>query len=816
MSVQLEGEEEDVIVLGALVNEAWRPLVSEHCAYRVASPSPKLSFFIPYNAPCITHEDNLQLQLVLDDQDYLLSCPITSSPQFASYPSPPSSPLFPGEPQFIKSPVPTDASSTTPPSPPPILTQAAHLPDYLHYPDPGHELSQVNPLSLLHPLTHVGLKKHHDEKDFLYPKDSSKYLPYPNHLSVMVQTSSASNLNPTHARSWHQNIPDGHFQSSFDQYHQYMPFFYPVSTPAPTTTIMTTVSPATQPPKPPAGVFYHPYYVNAPHYPETTAAPVTQTRTPLLPTPLSLLPLKQPSSQHYRHSLSHPHVSLGSLYSYWADSQQKPLASHPGSLPTPSPTASNSDIYGYPFYLPDPPAKGKPPSPVAMYRTCLPYTQTICGYHYYPHYFYYGPNPSLYHNVPQFTSYYSPTTTQMPTTATPPASIYQTPASPFPHMQCLNGRMLAFLPFAHPDSIQVKDQIQGWVFLSTVSPLCGYVVKGTDEAGVAFYSPLPGCHSQSQAPMTISLAVRFWDLSTAQYRTVDLQCPYQSTPEASVPVYPSVPTPQTTTKDKKVQSVVPKIEVYCSSHQMIVELPPGSISGIEVKDVTGNQMKLQEAPKYCGYSASKGKDGKIHLSFQLHSRCHMSVQGKMHIIGVIYITENGRKEAKFSCPVFTPESGQECNLPTEQRLPCGSGSVSPPQCLSLGCCFNKHPPACYYPMDECTVDRHFVFSVPADLTEPALKPDLLVAASNFSCKPEKVTADYALFKVPMDGCGTHRVVVGKMVVYMLEVINKVQTISLNYGTITRDSPVRSEHTVNVTVSNHSYMRMSVPFKLTFL
>lgn len=29
-------------------------------------------------------------------------------------------------------------------------------------------------------------------------------------------------------------------------------------------------------------------------------------------------------------------------------------------------------------------------------------------------------------------------------------------------------------------------------------------------------------------------------------------------------------------------------------------------------------------------------------------------------------------------------------------------------------------------------------------------------------------------------------------IYMVEVINKVQAISLNYGTITRDSPVRSE------------------------
>uniref|UniRef100_A0A3Q3BRX2 P-type domain-containing protein n=1 Tax=Kryptolebias marmoratus TaxID=37003 RepID=A0A3Q3BRX2_KRYMA len=36
---------------------------------------------------------------------------------------------------------------------------------------------------------------------------------------------------------------------------------------------------------------------------------------------------------------------------------------------------------------------------------------------------------------------------------------------------------------------------------------------------------------------------------------------------------------------------------------------------------------------------------------------------------------------------------------SEYRLPCGSSSISQTECLSMGCCFNKHPPACYYPMD---------------------------------------------------------------------------------------------------------------------
>ncbi|KAM7009343.1 zona pellucida sperm-binding protein 4 [Tautogolabrus adspersus] len=307
-------------------------------------------------------------------------------------------------------------------------------------------------------------------------------------------------------------------------------------------------------------------------------------------------------------------------------------------------------------------------------------------------------------------------------------------------------------------------------------------------SGVFLHSPLPACHSQPRTPTSISLPLRFWDLSLAQYRTVDLQCQYETIPVTPAPS-PS-PTLPDTTKSKPRPPYVPKPEVFCYSDQMNVELPSGPISEIIVKDIKGNQMNLHDTPKHCGYSAKKGKDGKIRLNLQLHSRCHMSVQGNMYIITIYYMTVNGRREAQLSCPVNIKMSGQECNLPSEQRLPCGHSSVSQPQCLSMGCCFSKHPPACYYPMDECTVDRHFVFSVPASLTEPPLSPALLVAAGNSTCKPQKVTSSYALFKIPMDGCGTRRLMVGKTMIYMVEVINTVQKLSLNYGTITRDSPVR--------------------------
>lgn len=59
---------------------------------------------------------------------------------------------------------------------------------------------------------------------------------------------------------------------------------------------------------------------------------------------------------------------------------------------------------------------------------------------------------------------------------------------------------------------------------------------------------------------------------------------------------------------------------------------------------------------------------------------------------------------------------------------------------------------------ECTADGHFVFSIPASLTEPPLSPALLVAGGNSSCTPQRVVADFALFKIPLDGCGTRKYV----------------------------------------------------------
>ncbi|XP_062244544.1 uncharacterized protein LOC133954223 [Platichthys flesus] len=719
MAVQKHGQEQEIPMLGVKVNGGWRPFVSEECAYLVHSRPDELTFFISYKASCITSGDGLSLHLVYNDQEYILSCPV--SPQL----------------HFITDPVsPVPTTHPAPPPQPPTEEQIPQLQHYSYYPYPGLHYAQ---LPQVYP---PGPELTQPPKT---PESTGKPPSPPSQPPVVVQATYAPTLIPAQISQSHQLpfLPLDPTQYSSGLYYPHMPFYYPAVTQAPTSaatkTTTTTVPPGTHPPGPPAYPYYPHYYPQIPYHPAPTAAPAT-------------LPLTSPSPPPPPPPTSPPKTPV----------DPQPPFPHPY----------------YPYYYPFYPLFYHPP-----YHLSLPQYPEI-------------QTPTTMTKPPPTTATITPTTatTSATTTAktltpnatnTTPSTTTQ-PATQMPHLQCLMGRMVVFLPFAHQDSIQVKDQRKTWLPLSTVSPLCGYMLQMAESSGVILHSPLPACHSLSRTPTTISLPLMFWDLSMGQYRTLEPQCPYESTPVTSAPVTP----PAATTPPSTTPSPVQKPKVSCSSHHMTVKLPSGPVSGILLKDMKGNQMSLQDAPEHCGYSASKGKDGRIQLSLRLQSQCHMSVQGNVYIISIVYMTMNERREAQVSCPAVVPGPGKECSLPSDQRLPCGSAFVSQPQCLSMGCCFSKNSEACYYPMDECTVDHHFVFSVPASITEPPLSLAQLVAGSNSTCRPQRVTSEYALFKIPMDGCGARRVVVGQMVIYMVEVVNKVQGISVNHGTITRDSPVR--------------------------
>uniref|UniRef100_A0A3B4BA07 P-type domain-containing protein n=1 Tax=Periophthalmus magnuspinnatus TaxID=409849 RepID=A0A3B4BA07_9GOBI len=94
-----------------------------------------------------------------------------------------------------------------------------------------------------------------------------------------------------------------------------------------------------------------------------------------------------------------------------------------------------------------------------------------------------------------------------------------------------------------------------------------------------------------------------------------------------------------------------------------------------------------------------------------------------------------------------------CAFPTVERVPCGPLRISKLQCNSMGCCWDQVSSSCFYPMDECTNDHHFVFSIHHDTTSVRLNPSsLFIPGTN--CKPVILTDTVAVFKFKFNECGT--------------------------------------------------------------
>ncbi|XP_053710851.1 uncharacterized protein LOC128753301 [Synchiropus splendidus] len=492
MAVQIYEKEEDILLLGVIVNGDWVPFVSADCAYRINSEPEDFIFFIPFVAPCATVKDEVYIQLV-SQQEYILLCP---APPGLVHP-----------PHF-------------PPHHTPELPQAPYQPV---------QYSQLPQILL------------HEQQPITSP------------LPIVVS-------------------PPG-----------------PQPQPVTQRPIDPSKHPAAESPIIPVPVPEYPSVSQVPSIPETPLAPKvppipeyqSASKVPSIPETTSA-PMV-PSTPRYQ-----PVTQVTSVPEQQPVTQSPSLPEHPSVL----------QVTSVPEHQP------APQYPV------VPQVPYFFGYHSVPQLPYF-PEYLSAPQVPYFPEYLPipqvPYFPELPLHPLVP-SFPESPSVP----QCQPDKISVFLPFAHPDSIQVTDK-ENWLYISSVAPHCQYMIQMSQGAGVSFQSPLPACHSYLENSNTVSLPVRFFNVYTEEYLSLDLHCPLISTP-------PSVSPPTTP------PFIVPKPKVSCMSHEMIVELPPGPMSGISVRDVKGNQINLKDASNYCGYSASKGQDGKIHLSLQLQSTCHMNVE----------------------------------------------------------------------------------------------------------------------------------------------------------------------------------------------
>ncbi|XP_076865889.1 zona pellucida sperm-binding protein 1 [Brachyhypopomus gauderio] len=248
-----------------------------------------------------------------------------------------------------------------------------------------------------------------------------------------------------------------------------------------------------------------------------------------------------------------------------------------------------------------------------------------------------------------------------------------------------------------------------------------------------------------------------------------------------------------------------RYSVLCGENSMTIGLPSGSLSEIRSFDMMGMDSVLG-APESCDYSLTEEQDQNVlRVSY---AGCRVTHEAGSYTLRVLYRDDEGRVEvATASCSASSSamasprsrslqsdqpsrptlhRSQSGCAIPGSHKLECAASSSD--RCLSKGCCVDVENNTCYYPMNECTADGQFVFTVSSDVL--TVNPMSLAVPQRSDCKPVKANKDFAIFKFGVSECGTHCYNIGDTTVYLAELQTVVRKLNLKYGVITRDSSFR--------------------------
>ncbi|XP_037548914.1 zona pellucida sperm-binding protein 1 [Nematolebias whitei] len=144
----------------------------------------------------------------------------------------------------------------------------------------------------------------------------------------------------------------------------------------------------------------------------------------------------------------------------------------------------------------------------------------------------------------------------------------------------------------------------------------------------------------------------------------------------------------------------------------------------------------------------------------------------------------------FTSNVLSPTKPHNCAVDVREQISCGQSGISPSDCEKKGCCMDMYKKNCYYPLDECTSDQHFVFALRHNSAVIPMDPRKLVIPGSPLCKPVIVNDEVAIFKIKLGDCGVHSYDVGDMKIYLIEVHTTVNALHLKYGIISRSDPLR--------------------------
>ncbi|MBN3290646.1 ZP4 protein, partial [Polypterus senegalus] len=342
-----------------------------------------------------------------------------------------------------------------------------------------------------------------------------------------------------------------------------------------------------------------------------------------------------------------------------------------------------------------------------------------------------------------------------------------TPSTPvpvkpgIPPVMCHKSAMSARLPTASVQLVKILDKVGKEVSVVSLASKCGYhLVK--EERAVYFSVPYTACDVKILDHHYVLTVIY---TSFAGYRMViRLRCP--------------VPAPSPI-----------EAGVSCLEDCMSIELPLGPLNEVKVVGSLYNFVVVNQAPKSCGYSLVE-KAAKLVFTVA-YKGCHVKTVGKHYELTIVHLSSTGEKlQKQMMCPVQRIVAHQGCNLPRNKQVTCGPPGAKPHSCLAHGCCVDEETLHCYYPMDTCTADGHFVFAVYRTASKPEVDPATLVVSGNQSCLPVICTPEFAIFKFPVTGCGTYVFVIAETTIYVAEVQGLIRRKLQMFGQITRDSPFR--------------------------
>ncbi|XP_039598506.1 uncharacterized protein LOC120519696 [Polypterus senegalus] len=371
----------------------------------------------------------------------------------------------------------------------------------------------------------------------------------------------------------------------------------------------------------------------------------------------------------------------------------------------------------------------------------------------------------------------------------PAIHVHPTPPRPSPtvsadpRVACQPTSMTVELPKGKLEDIKLIDKMGRMVAVQQAPKKCGYHLAEAKK--ISFLIPYKACDVKIM-DHHYTLAVAYTPTSGGQ-RKIIVKCPVIGKPPFPL-----------------------EAGVSCSEDCMSIDLPTGPLDQVKVVDEYHNAVTVKQSV-HCGYNLSSGV-GKLHFS-AFYKACHVKIQNGHHVLTVLYTTSVGTHgEVQLKCPVHDLVFHQGCDLPRKKQVQCGPSGISPKDCHSKGCCVDPKTSHCFYPMDTCTSDGHFVFAVYRTSSKPDVDPGSLYV-SDHSCAPVICTPDFAVFKIPLTGCGAHRFVIGETSIYLADVFGKRYKNHQMYGQILRQAPYHSQIECRYSKGTHAstgYMVVNSP------